>query len=631
MEITTFLYVLLFIPFGLLFLIFGLVYMITGYKKDLAPSLVSLVATIVAIPVSLLLSKLFAWLLSPALMGLLTDMLPADRATASVLQTVAAGVMQIVLSLFLFVLLFILFLAIAKAIGKKHIHWSKLDALNSNTPKTKLAGMGLRFADALLVVIMLLLPLYGTIAMTVPAASSLLELASVETSQSDMQKTRSAVEAPAEEPEVVAEADSDAQIRELLAVVENHPVLLPYKYGPGDWVYSGLSSFSMNGNTADVSRAAEVMTGLVERLTELVAAFESEDNSRALAAADELVSYTKAHVIEERWFYELFMGLVKEFDKAFAQYTASLPMDGDTQAELALVYQIRPLLDMTYEEFKSNGSAILEFLEHFLDADRIRQLTEIADVQTAEEAIPVLEDVTAQVGKLVNHSPQAAAMKRILLATWFDTDWELADPNAPFVNWDSGLLTDPEQQKLEGLQFCLLLMGNDGFDALPVLAMNPLFGGDVAASLLNEQTVADQLENRLYGYSEEELAQKIAAQPQLLEQLQTKLRSYSQQSLNLANCVEESVAFTASVYETMINGLGLEESFSGPFDSSSIHITEDGSYVVSGDGTGENTVHIITGGDGSFFVSGDGGAFTAGSGTISSSGDGTTVIYRFEN
>ena len=64
---------------------------------------------------------------------------------------------------------------------------------------------------------------------------------------------------------------------DVMKTIESHPVLIPYTYGPGDWVYSGLSSFSMNGNTVDISRAAEVMGGLTQRFFAFMETIETND------------------------------------------------------------------------------------------------------------------------------------------------------------------------------------------------------------------------------------------------------------------------------------------------------------------------------------------------------------------
>ena len=538
MNISALIYLLLFIPFIILFAVFGATFMTAGYKKDLGRSLISLGASIVAVIVSFFTSKLFAWALSKLFGGIITKIVPENNSMmAGLIEGTAAGVIKIVLSLLLFGTFFAITLGVFKTIFKNHLCGAWLDRLNPRASGSKWGGLGVRFVDALLVVIMLSLPLYGTIATVVPPISGILQMSS-----SQQEDAISPTSAPQDRlaisyMDTAAEPVEDAFVPrepqkslaetylDVMKTIESHPVLIPYTYGPGDWVYSGLSSFSMNGNSVDVSRAAETVAGLTERFVGLIEIIDSGDEDVIISKTEDIVSYARDNVIEERWFYNMCMALLSEFDKAMAE--DSLNFGSGEQ----LVLQLRPLFDMSYGEFKSNGVALLDFLEYLLSEENIVMFKGQNDL-TYDQTMEKTDEFLTKLGALINHSEQAVAAKQFIYMAAFSSKFSIQDTEPLFKNWGGGKLTDANKQKLDAyLFFELIFKGGGTFDVITLTSMHPLFENESAMLLLQSENVAEQLEGKFRGYVSSSKVASVLAAESVKAKLIAKLDSYKNASI----------------------------------------------------------------------------------------------------
>lgn len=386
MDMVNVVRIALFIPFVLMLTIFAIVYLISGYKKDLGRSLVSLGATVAATLLSLLLAKGISRLVAP----LLAKAVPADLFSEMdglglFADNLVQGVIEVVLSFLLFGLFFIVGLAVLKSVGKR-IPWGKLDNLNTGKVGTRLAGLGLRALDAVLVTVMLLLPLYGTIAVVAPPAAAVVRI--------------SADTAPMQRGNVTPDTAEDETLA-ILEMMAEHPALLPYKYGPGQWVYSGLSVFAMNGKSVDIAAVAQSLEGLLERVQAVQTAIETEDEQRLFPAMEELIDYTRHKVVNQRWSYHMLMAMLAEMD---AQAETAIEDE-----ELATLYQqLRPLMDMSYSEYKHNAELLLD-----LTADYIRQMERF---QQGEELTPQdLQALADRAKALFEESEQLRGLQDLLL------------------------------------------------------------------------------------------------------------------------------------------------------------------------------------------------------------------------
>lgn len=498
MDVLTIVQITLVVPFLLLLAIIAIVYLKDGYKKDFVRSLLSLVATSISVVFSLLLSKGISRLVSEPMLSLLPPRVAEYMAMrGDIWFTIAQVVIEVAVSFLLFGLFFFITLAIFKAVSKK-IPLGKLEKLSAGKVGTRLVGMVIRGVDAVLVTLMLLLPVYGTIATVAPPAAVVARIG--ENAALFTLEGESAIATQQQEiisdNQVVAEEPS---VFEALDVVANHPVLLPYKYGPGAWVYSGLSGFSLNGKTVDVVSAANSLVGLLDRLQACMVAIEAEDVQGATGAVDELIDYTRQEVIYQQWSYDMAMAFVGELDTFVENESQAVTVE----EELTELYaQMRPLLDMSFEEYTHNAEGVLDFVDWLME-----MYSQYGESILSEES-PVIqgEELYIRLGSLLNNSEQMVGLKRLVLQTcaqemfndmpdsadpeyadYYDTRRELPNSGVEFVNKYFGDGFVPEEKRLaEAGAFFALLNAYDKMDVAEVFARHPLFGADAVIESTDE-------------------------------------------------------------------------------------------------------------------------------------------------
>lgn len=548
----------MFVPFVFVLLLFGIIYLMNGYKKDLGNSLISLVATILTTVVSLLLAKGVGLLVSKPLLALLpaevSEVLAELGPFSSFGESFIKGGIEVVVSFLLFGFFFLVCLAIFKTVGKK-ISWEKLENLNSGETGTRLAGLGIRGIDAVLVTIMLLLPLYGTIAMVAPPVATIIEMSESFAAP----QARSVSYEEYEEPEYEANGE-EVEIIDLVEIVANHPVLAPYKYGPGDWVYSGLSSFSMNGKTVDIASAADSLEGLLDRVQVCLDAFEAQDADALVVALQDAISYTRDEVIHQRWSYNMVMAFVGEMDGIVAEFAGEF----QEEAEMLEFYeQAKPLLNMTFEEYTYNAEGILDFAEWALNTYG----KYINTPPTDEEFEPMAMDLYAHIGDLLNYSEQAVGLKRIILQMYAETMFEvLPDANNPeyadyyaarkdlpnsgaaFINKYFGDGIVPQENRVaETIAFISLINCQNPLDIAEAFTRHPSFGADAVLYAMDEYLYINS-----YPSLGKQLAESSKAE-KTYKKFDNMLKECEEQDLN------DGQYFSDRVYSYLAYELGFED------------------------------------------------------------------------
>lgn len=591
MDLLTIIKLALFVPFFLMFAIFAVVYLINGYKKDLGRSLISLLATAVSVLVSLLLAKLVGWGLSKPISALLP--IPAEHMGALGASFIK-GVIEIVLSFMFFFLFFIISLALLKSVGRK-INLGKLEVLNAGKGGTRAAGMAIRLVDALLVTVMFLLPFYGTVAMVAPPAAALVRMSemgmssrvpSLPTEQTAAPNMGDSLpiermSAPVKVTALpgVTKSSDEPGTAQILDTLANHPVLLPYKYGPGAWAYSGLTSFSMNGKTVNVATAASSLEGLLDRVEKFVSAVEAENAEASMAAMSELIDFARDEVISQKWSYDMVMAFVGEIDVMYENYEDELSINESLRDTYS---QLRPLFDLTFEEYTYNAEGLLDFAGWFLE--RCGKYL-LGTEPSAMELLSIQKETYEHLGDLLNHSEQAVALKRMILQQIAsDMLYGIPDKSASaFVNkyYGDGFVNGDKERIREANSFFWMLEGPSALDIAEAFARNPLFGADA---------VIEYCGNAIY---DEVFGPNLAAHEkaeEVYEKLNAMLKAY--ESAPYYQPLTFSSAARAYVYgELHIGGGGYTSDFYFSEDVlSSIRIMEgeDGKmYIVPSDVYGE--------------------------------------------
>lgn len=496
----------LFVPFFLVLLIVGIIYLVSGYKKDFGRSLVSVCATIVSVLVSMLLAKLLAGIFAKVLISKIPGALLTELgALGGFASAIVGGMLQIILAFVLFSTFFIIFLIVFKSVAKR-IKLGKLERLNFGTKQSKIGGMAIRAVDAFIVSMFLLMPIYGGIGAVVPTVAKVVRMTGVK----------------------------DGQVAEVLQALEKHPVLAMYQYGPTSWVSSGLSTFEMNGKSVNVAKVADSMEGVMARIEK----FSKAKGEEKIQAYKELNTYIRENVIEEKWCYDTVMAFLKEFEKQGAQ-------DADMAEAVKIV---KPLLKMSYADFKKTGIAISEFTDYALESNFV-------DINKTGDYTELPEDFAKRFGKLLNQSDQLISVKKMILQSSVeevfrsnmdaDADSTKAEA-AKFVEkyYGSGKVAEELQTK-EADAFVILLLGGDELNVLEALARHPLFGAQVAADQLTKEIICDAYRNA----DAEEVEALLERNPSLISTLKNKLKTYGSSPL-------QQETFSKYVNKTLNEKLG---------------------------------------------------------------------------
>ena len=416
---------LLWIPFGIVVAIAGAIFLMSGYKRGLWRALISTGATVVATVVSMLLAKLLANPLSSAVLNVLPEMDSDGGITAELLTTLVKGVVGVVLSLALFSLFLLIFSIVLKCVTNR----IQNDKLNVDKKSLRWAGLGVRVIDTVLFALLLLLPLYGTIATYMPTVQVVMQMQ--------------------EKPDSETQAYIDA--------VASHPVVQMSGSGPAEWVYTGLSEVQMQEGSVNIADMAQTVDGLVKRVEKISTA----EASQIPQLAEDLISYTRKHVIEQPWCYDLTQEMLAMAKQAMAQELS--PEDR------AQMNEMMGLLEMSREEFKENGIQILDFASYILQLG-------VIDNEEAAKAAMQSDEFLTRTGDLINSTRQAVAAKNLLIRSFVQD--EIWDGNAQaaeafLANRLSSEATEASLRKQEAAAIVKMTEARTREEYIEVLTMLP--------------------------------------------------------------------------------------------------------------------------------------------------------------
>ena len=424
---------ILWAPFALVGLLTALIYVIKGLRKGIKPALVSLAAIVLAAVLGIFVARGLAGTMTPALEGAihaeafeLSDMLVL--LILSVVSTLAA--------MLLFMLLFLILTPIIAAIGKAILRKKVEPSPVTNGGKAGGAALGL--ISALLFTVMLLLPIYGSLAAYAPIVRTALDMipdASAQAQETYSLQPLSATTVKPVSRETRQAPLSDLQLlREILDCILQHPLVELSSTAPVQAVYTSLSEVSVEETPVNLSDMAATM----EELLEKIAAVTQADDAHRIEACRELVTFCREKVLSQEWAYTVYAMVLDETDDLF---------DDEPYAE-----EILDILTFDAEEFQTNTEAILDFIGAVLERDALEQL-EQGDI-AALAASGLLDEAV----KLLNATDKMAELKNLVyrIALESAAEGKSAQTRAFAAKYPLARLTDAAQQKQEAEAFrCL--------------------------------------------------------------------------------------------------------------------------------------------------------------------------------
>lgn len=444
---------LLWLPFLLTAIIAGIIFCITGYKKGLFRSLISLGVTFVSAVLSMLLANLTAPVLVPAISGLIPEIDTAnDIVPPEMIQTLINGVIQDFISLMLFSVLFFVLTIVLKLVYNAIKHRDVF----TEKKATRYGGAGVRFVDAILYALLLLLPLYGSISTYAPVASSVAPVIFSDESE-----------------------ESSSELSDALYTAEHHPVVVMSNASPAKLFYNGLSGFRFNGATIDIPQIMNTIGKTITMAKDLIGKDIRDYGDEEL----ELIAHLRENVVDSEWFYALSSGLMTSVKDSL---TAD-PEDSALNKEL-----IDMLQDMSKEDFKANCTVLLDVSDFAIRNGVISSIAE-DDVDLDELYKAGFFD---EMSKAVNHSPQLAAMKTLMINSAVS---ELSEEYPEFCgklnnSLTAGQLTSDEDIKAEAEAFAVLSNADGNAVIFDFIMRHPMFSDDAKKLMLDEIPISNALD-----------------------------------------------------------------------------------------------------------------------------------------
>ena len=317
---------LLFVPFVSVLLILGPMYLRSGYKRGLWRALISLGGTVVSIFLALILANMIAGTLASSVAKAMPENLfDAMGILKGIVKGLLTGIVQDGLSLMLFSLIFIICIIALKIV----VNLVCPGKLQVSAKAYKWGGLGVRAVDTLLVTMLILLPLYGTIATYVTPVAKFADFT--------MGKNQSAAT--------------------VLNDVSNHPVVNLYKAGPANWIYKGLSGFSVGDARMDLTKIADTMNVTMQKFNKI----KNTKGEDRIQACKELTEYLRDNVVNEDWFYEIAKEASREFENQLQ--TATSP-EAVKEAQLYL-----ELFSAPKDEFIDSATVMLDFMSFAMEGE----------------------------------------------------------------------------------------------------------------------------------------------------------------------------------------------------------------------------------------------------------------------
>ncbi|MBQ2827258.1 MAG: hypothetical protein IJF13_08540 [Clostridia bacterium] len=475
---------LLWSPFFLVAFIAGLVYIISGARRGVGHALVSLGATVASVIFSVIFARLLSALLSAPISKLLPieELMIDEGFPPSLVTGITTGLVQMLLAYILLFLLLIIFTAVLRHVARKLYQKSKKKAFEKKfllqaeqTPGAgqqirvsrgypaglRILGMLVGVVSAFVFSVVLLLPVYGTLAAYVPAAETFARIS--EASESDPEPFMPASDSDTVLRSPVYHESNEPTATEILKCITSHPIVKVSGSAPFAVVYNSLSYVSVNGHTVNPPKIADVADNVAETFYRL--SVTTPDSPDFVPLCKDVVAVIREEVINSDWCYGI-----------FSEVMTALKNDPEAADGLEI---LMPIADISRKEFTETGNTLLDFLSLALEKDIVSILSEENEEKLFSSGI--LKDL----GKTLNSTDTIVSLKANYISTIF-TDFfsrfmSESDINDFLKTYPITKLTDPEQYEKEA---AVILAGTDNI--LMLFEQLPYFGSDAARYLMSK-------------------------------------------------------------------------------------------------------------------------------------------------
>ena len=462
MDINT-INLILWAPFGVVALLATLVYGIKGLRKGPVPALVSLGALLLSTLISVFAARMLATMAAPALLEIVpADTLAEGAAFSGMIEMLLYSLVATLLALVIFMGLFFVLTPVVGALCKLILRkkWEPKPLTGGH----RAGGAAIGLATALVYALVLLLPLYGSLAAYAPVVRSALDMLpadaiTMEAPQPQVRQLSTAVQPLADtEPQPYSEMQ---MLREILDAILQHPLVEISSSAPVQSVYQSLSQVSTQEAPVNFAEMADSMQVFAEKVAAVTQAPEGEEQ---LAAVRELVAYLQSDVLQQEWAYGVYAAAIEELPAMMA--------DGADPMMESMLAEATDVLAFTREEFVENMSVMLDFAQVVLEQP-------VLDALEQEDLEAILDSgVLQELVATVNATPKMAELKNLGYRIFMEAAGEEAgeQTRAFAEKYPLPQLTDPEQQAQELDAFMVLLGLDNSREPADFFLMHPALG-----------------------------------------------------------------------------------------------------------------------------------------------------------
>ncbi|MBQ6702523.1 MAG: CvpA family protein [Clostridia bacterium] len=447
---------ILWLPFLLLFAIYGTIYAISGYKKGVYKALISVGATVVAGLVSAVLAKLIAPSIANAIYNVL-DLSSewGEGAYANLAEILTLSVIQSIITMLIFSCVIFVFSIILRVVASK-LSKGKFEPENKGM---RWGGLSIGLLEAFIFTLILLLPLYGTLATYSPIAESLYDI-SVQNNEN------------------TAGVDD---LKIVLSTVNGNTIVQIVKATPVQGIYTGLSGSSVNDTSINVPEMVTTCETVVSKAKLLISLPEEEQ----WGAAEELVDYAEKNVVGQPWVYDLYILAKNEVVALLDEQSVDF-----TEEEKRLVEELISSLDISKKDFNYCMKEGLDFAKYVLQNKILQRMV---DGTMTEEELLGNEEFFKELGSLINCSEAVLPIKRLIFMSMvYNLTEDYSETVRLLEKYPIKIYTDEASQKKEALA---ILFATDGLKLVAAegLVRHPAFGFDAVDEYVTVYAFADLL------------------------------------------------------------------------------------------------------------------------------------------
>ncbi len=444
----------LWIPFIFLLSIYGTIYCIRGYKKGLYRSLISVGATVVSGIISAILAKFFAsGIADSAYNTILAESIgDSNPLFADFIKLFAKGILQGFIALFLFssilFMLTIIFKVIAAAIVK--------DRFEPENKGMRWAGLGVRFVEAIVFTLLLLLPIYGTLATYMPIAEEIIDMSMTSDGESE-----------------------DMVVSDIIEKIGDHPLLKAAKTKPMEVIYNGLADSKVENSNLNIPKMLSSLSGILEQLKGIENLPEEEQK----AAIQSLIKYIDENLVGREWFYDVYSLAKNEFVKMYNSSMSDLLGEEKVFAD-----EFIASLELSEKDFQSCAKESLEFAEYIIENDLL--------IKMEQEDLSVLytDECLYRFGEWLNCNESMLSFKKMMIMSSLNVFTGSAENSFKLLSRvDIKIHTDKEEQKQEAGATLVLLKGVQKLVVAEGLVRHPDFGYDIVKEYITPYDFASLL------------------------------------------------------------------------------------------------------------------------------------------